>query len=278
MPGSAQAVTTGEMNVRSDGPADAATVLLIHGFAASLHWFDRVTELLVPAYRVLRVDLRGHGRTGGRFGFDPESQSRAIVSVLDALDIRDAVVLGHSFGADVALAVGRRSERVSAVGIIGQAPDFSYSKLPAAGVLLTLPVLGTLVHRITPAAAIRFGMRTAFARGFRARDVFDRPDRPVLDYRAMHPGMFREVLVDRPARLRGEPLDAQLRAIGKPALVIHGSDDQLYDTARTVARYAAAGARVEVVDGAGHSPNIERPNEFARLVGEFRTETGLRAG
>ncbi|WP_405179531.1 alpha/beta hydrolase [Nocardia sp. NBC_01377] len=256
----------GAVHVRVDGRADAPTVLLIHGFAGSLHWFDDLTRLLSAEYRVIRADLRGHGRTGGDTGLDPESQSRALASVLDSLDARGVLAVGHSYGADVALALARRSDRVRAAAIIGQAPDYSYAKLPRGGVIMTLPVLGALLHRLSPPAAVRLGLRTGFAPGFPIDNAFDDPDRPIRDHRAMSPAMYRAVLTDRQTRLAADPLDAQVRALGKPCLVIHGDRDQMYDPARTVARYTAAGAEVEIVPGAGHSPNIERPHDIARIL------------
>ncbi|WP_156371387.1 alpha/beta fold hydrolase [Nocardia arizonensis] len=51
--------------------------------------------------------------------------------------------------------------------------------------------------------------------------------------------------------------------------MIHGDRDQLYDVIRTAAGYRAAGARVEIVAGAGHSPNVERPGQVARILREF---------
>src|SRR4051794_38393617 len=91
----------GSVHVRIDGPADAPPVVMLHGFSGSLHWFDRVVPLLSDDYRLIRIDLAGHGSTGGR-AQDAPVQIRVVGAVLDELDIRDAAVLGHSFGADVA--------------------------------------------------------------------------------------------------------------------------------------------------------------------------------
>ncbi|MGN2641729.1 alpha/beta fold hydrolase [Nocardia takedensis] len=256
----------GPVHVRVDGPDDAPALLFVHGFSGSIHWFDDLTALLVPDFRVLRVDLRGHGRTGGHTGLDPESQSRALVSVLDVLNAREVFALGHSFGADVVLALARRTDRVREVGILGQAPDYSYATLPPGGEIMALPVLGGLLHRLAPTFAVRQGLRTGVAPGFPVDNAFADPMTPVRDHRAMSPAMYGIVLAQRRKRLAADPLDAQVRALGKPCLVIHGDRDRMYDVDRTVARYRAAGATVEIVTGAGHSPNVERPHEVARIL------------
>ena len=51
----------GNIHVREEGRTGARAVVLIHGWSASSHWFDRLTPLLEGNYRVISVDLLGHG-------------------------------------------------------------------------------------------------------------------------------------------------------------------------------------------------------------------------
>ena len=53
----------GDMHVVQDGKPGAPALLLIHGTAASTAWWDPVIPRLAGAYRVIRVDLAGHGRS-----------------------------------------------------------------------------------------------------------------------------------------------------------------------------------------------------------------------
>lgn len=85
----------------------------------------------------------------------------------------------------------------------------------------------------------------------------------------MNPRMYRTVLADRRARLAALPLDVQARDLGLPVLAILGGRDRLYPSAPTAARYRAAGARVVVIDDAGHSVNVQRPTEVADLIRDF---------
>ena len=261
-----------DIHVREDGPSDAKAVLLIHGFASSMHWFDRVALLLADKFHVVRVDLLGHGLSTRDTDLEPRSQARAIAPILDKLGLDGVAVAGHSYGVDVALALAERSERVSEIIVIGQAPDYSYSNLPPIDIALNLPYLPALVHRLTPAAAIGLLTQSGFAPGFRLDTAFDNRDQALHDHLAMNPTMYKTVLPDRRKRLARRPLDEQLRDSGLPTLVIHGRQDQLYDWAKTAARYEAAGARVEVIDGAGHSPNVERPVQVAAVIGAFLSD------
>jgi pimeloyl-ACP methyl ester carboxylesterase len=255
-----------DVHVRQDGPEDAPAVVLVHGFACSMHWFDRVTAELAADHRVVRVDLLGHGCTSAATDLDADAQARVMSGVLARLGTSGATAVGHSFGADVVLAMARRTDRVARVVLIGQAPDYACSRIPSIAFLRLLPALATLTHRLSPPGMARISSRVGFGPG----QLDDGSgDRIALDRAAMNPRMYRMVLADRRARLAALPLDAQVRDLGLPVLAILGGRDRLYPTAPTAARYRAAGARVVVIDGAGHSVNVQRPAEVAELIRDF---------
>lgn len=262
-------VDAGEVHVREDGPSDGPAIMLIHGFASSMHTFDRLAPLLAETCRVVRVDLLGHGCTGGDTGLAPHDQGAMAASVAAALELKEVTAVGHSFGADVALAFAEQSERVARLVLVGQAPDYSYAKLPRLAPVMALPMVGPMLHRLTAPPVVRFAGRFAFAPGFSLANFSDHPHRMFLDHSAMSPGMYRTVLVERAKAMRKRPLDVWAGELGLPTLAIVGRLDQLYDCAQTVARYRRAGARVAVVEGAGHSPIIERPVTTARLIRRF---------
>ncbi|HEY3710379.1 MAG TPA: alpha/beta hydrolase [Amycolatopsis sp.] len=234
---------TAPLHVREDGPPNAPVVLLVHGFCGSVHSYDRLVPLLAEDYRVVRVDLRGHGTTGGHTGLDASSQAAAIANTLKELGHPAVTAVGHSFGADVVLALAERTGLVERVVVIGQAPDYGYATFPPGHGLL--PLAG---------GALRLLASIPLVRRFGA------------DFAATSPAMDRTILVDRRRVLAARPLDVQLRELGLPALVILGARDRLYDCAKTAARYAAVGARVEVVADAGHSVASTRPAEVALLL------------
>ncbi|GAA3539667.1 hypothetical protein GCM10022222_24070 [Amycolatopsis ultiminotia] len=99
-----------QLNVLVDGPADAPVLLLVHGFGGSLRSYDPVAALLTERFRVVRADLRGHGRTGGHTGLDAAAQAEALAAAVGNLTGITAV--GHSFGADVVLELATRTKAV----------------------------------------------------------------------------------------------------------------------------------------------------------------------
>ncbi len=253
----------GSVHVREDGRADGRVLVLLHGFSGSLHWFDLVVPLLADTYRLVRIDLLGHGSTGGA-GADAPVQAQAVAAVLEQLDVHDAVAVGHSFGADVAVELAERNERITGLVIVTQAPDYSDASLPRGNRLMTLPVLGAAMYQ---AAVVLFGGLIAIAGRVRPAQR-QLAQQAAADFRALSPGMFRVVLTERRERMARRPLDAQVLDTHKPALVILGERDHFYG-ARSAPRYRAAGARVEILAESGHSPLVELPERTARLIADF---------
>ncbi len=260
----------GPVHVREDGPAGAPVLVLIHGFSGSLHWYDLVVPLLSDDFRLIRVDLLGHGSTGGPAA-DAPIQAQVVDAVLSQLDTTDATVVGHSFGADVAVELAERSSRVARLVIVAQAPDYSDANLPRGNAVMTVPVLGPVLHR--GAHAFGFGLHALLRAVRRNRAGGELAPQALSDFRALRTAMFRVILIERRDRMAARPLDAQLRAAGKPTLVILGARDHFYG-ARSAARYETAGATVEILAESGHSPLVERPDDTARLIRGF---TGRQA-
>ena len=255
----------GRVHVREDGPADAAALVMLHGFSGSMHWFDRVVPLLADRFRLVRIDLLAHGSTGGP-ALDAPGQARAVDAVLAELGVAGATAVGHSFGADVAVELAERSARIERLVIVTQAPDYSDATLPRGSVLMTVPLLGAAM-----ASTLKLLSATLGALIVRRRAAAPGGELAVQglhDFRALDAAMFRTVLVDRRDRMRARPLDAQVRDTDKPTLVILGERDHFYG-ARSAARYRDAGAEVQVLDDAGHSPLVELPGPTAELIGDF---------
>ena len=70
-----------------------------------------------------------------------------------------------------------------------------------------------------------------------------------------------------------------MRTTAVPLMVIFGAEDQIYDADESLAAYEdVPGVRTAKVKGAGHSPNVERPEVTARLINEFAADAGDERG
>ena len=87
-----------------DWGGDGRPVLLLHGLASTCHIWDLVAPLLAADFRVVALDQRGHGLSAQvEDGFDFATVSRDAAALIAALGWERPVIVGHSWGADVAL-------------------------------------------------------------------------------------------------------------------------------------------------------------------------------
>jgi pimeloyl-ACP methyl ester carboxylesterase len=261
----------GEIHVLEEGGAAAAPIVLLHGFAGSLHWFDRLAPLLARDHRVVRLDALGHGCSEKpASGYTIPEQAAAVDQALTQLGVASAPVVGHSMGAAVAVALAERNPAlVERLTIIDEGPDNGFGDQPLMTTLGFVPVIGELFHRLSFDAAIRDGYGDAFAKDFDLASGFDDPDQVVHDYRNMTYRSYADSWDGEESFLRATRLDERVRRLGIPTLVIFGEQDGFFHADECVAAFRAVPVtRVEVLAGAGHSPNVERPADVARLVGE----------
>lgn len=255
----------GDLQVREDGPTDGDALVLLHGFACSLDWWDRVTPALARAHRVIRFDLLGHGGSEKpKTGYGMESQARQVAAALERLGVRRATVVGHSMGGSVATAlVEERPKLVRSLVILDSPSKDGDAQLPLTARLGFVPVLGQAIKRVVPDAMVRNGLESAFAAGF------DVPDEFVEDFNDMTYTSY-----DDSHRASGDyseerGLADRLAEQSVPLLVIYGAEDDLVDPGSAQGFRHVPGARIVVLDGVGHSPHVEKPVATARLIEDF---------
>jgi abhydrolase domain-containing protein 6 len=235
-------------------------VVLVHGFGG-----DKETWLLMaPRVRgcpMVLLDLPGHGASTvvGRAEASPAAMGRTVVAALDVLGLDRVHLCGNSMGGGIALWVARHQPaRIASLMLVASvAPELAESELTRAlarGENLLIP--GTqdadsFIKLVTekPPRVPRAIKRYVAARRAAAR--------PVLEE------LFRGWAFAPPEA--GLPPD--LEAIEQPTLIIHGARDRIIhpDTARKVARRLPH-ARLEVLEGIGHVPQLEAPGDVARLL------------
>src|SRR5260221_14293379 len=90
-------------HVRVDGPADAPVLLLLHSLGTNLHVWDWQGGLLATPFRIVRADLRGHGKSDVPAGpHSVEKMAEDIVPLLGAMGIETFYLAGLSLGGFIA--------------------------------------------------------------------------------------------------------------------------------------------------------------------------------
>src|SRR4051812_43571302 len=93
-------------------------VVMVHGITGHLAiWHLRTAPALADDFRITTYDLRGHGYSDAPpSGYSPDAMATDLIELLDALEIERPVIVGHSYGADIALYhAARHPERVREV-------------------------------------------------------------------------------------------------------------------------------------------------------------------
>lgn len=242
-----------------DARGSGHPVVLLHGFSLDSRMWDAQSAALPSRYRVIRYDLRGHGKTTAPITV-PFAAHDDLRDLLDDLGVLRATLVGLSMGArvaaDFALAY---PERVS-------------------GLVLAGPGLSGYVLKERPAgmdsviAAIRAGDTRRAAEHFAETPLMAIPWRPDA-HAAMKAIVVGNAhlwgLAGSPERPLDPPAIGRLSEIHIPLLVVVGTADTP-DTHRVADTLATVkGASKAVVSNAGHLVNMAAPERFNELLLEF---------
>ena len=240
----------------SGDPAGRPVVLLAGFKAAASSWRYQVPALERGGYRVLAVDLRGHGGAERpASGVDMARRGRDVRDVLGALDLRDAVLVGGSMGANTIWSYLSQegAERVAAVVSVDQTPKMLNSAdWPHGFYGYTEANRDTYFAERIPDTGqgtplLRRGMR--LVRLLRAMKGAERE---------LTPGEL--ALLNDHAKADWRPTIA---ATDVPVLFVAGADSEFWPSSHAAAS-ATLAPRGEsaVIARDGHAANIEQPRAF----------------
>ncbi len=264
------------LNVVQDGHRDAPPLLLVHGLAGSTAWWDPVVPVLARNFRLIRVDLRGHGKSPSpRRGYDTASHARSVAAALDSLGVSRFCAVGHSTGGCVVTALAeQRPEAVVALTVIDTAP--SPDAVIPQGILSRLALLrvpGRLLWRLQSEATVCNLLRAgAF---FREVDI---PADVVENIHGMTHRAFSGTARGSLEYLRLRSIPDRLAAHGVPVQVIFGVEDRRCSSSSATEEYRVIpDVRIELLDGVGHTPMLEDPTTTSRLLSTFMADAMDRA-
>ncbi len=242
---------------RGRGP----TVVLVHGGFGDHRMWNAQWEPLSRDFRVVRYDHRGFGRSSTPA--KPYSAVADLLRLLDHLGARTAHLVGNSMGGTVAIDFTLvHPGRVSRLVVV--ASGASGFPIPPEAVAETNKVFETARKQGTKAAAelwLENPMVAVASQDPASRDLLRSM---VLDNQAI---FLMEHWPDEPLEPAASTRLAEIKA---PTLFILGERDiPLVDTIGKATAKAVSGARMEVIAGADHLPQMEKPAEVNRLLREF---------
>ena len=265
-PGSFLDVAGLRLHVRDSGPREAPAVILLHGFAASLHTWEGWAQVLAAGHRVIRIDLPGFGLTGR----DPTGEYTdarnvtVLVALMDALGLQRASVVGNSMGGRIAwIFAALRPERVDRLVLVS--PDGFASPGRAYGVAPKVPLMLRVLPFVLPDALLRRMLAAAYG------DPAALTDETVARYRDMllAPGVRRAILARTGQSVLTDPVPL-LRRIQAPTLLVWGEKDAMIPVTNAADyQRAIPGSTLVAFPELGHVPQEEAPSRSLEPVMAF---------
>lgn len=257
--------------------------LFAHGFAATSRVWTKQFRVLPPAgIRAVAFDQRGHGQSTSPVLAPPAGPSidqlaDDIRLVVEDLDLRDALAVGHALGGMALVAFAARYPEVAAARLRGLVLVSTGARMEAARI--------PLLARLTVPFAAGFVRSGAWARSdwsrAAARLLFGGDPSPsqVELVRVLLASADEETVLEDVRALTSLDVRAQLRRVDLPTLVVNGTSDLLVTPgdARRLAR-GIPGARLELVPGAGHMVMLEQAERLGALLCGFARAHGIAVG
>jgi 3-oxoadipate enol-lactonase len=234
------------------GPQDAPALVLSNSLGSSLAMWDAQAAPLAERFRLIRYDLRGHGASPVPPGpYSLDDLGGDVIALLDHLGIERASLAGISLGGMIGMWLGIHApERIERLVLCCTSAQLGPPEMWSDRAALVREQ-GT--GAVAPAVAARWVTDALAAR------------RPELE--AMIAATPPEGYAATCAAVEHMDLLPRLGEIRAPTLVISAEQDQ--STPPEHGRRIAAGipgARFEVLDGAAHLANLERPDEITALI------------
>ena len=246
------------VHLRDEGRRDdPEPILLLHGTSASLHTWEGWVNELVPQRRVISLDLPGFGLTGpfANGDYHVEQYTAFLLALLDHLQVRRVVLVGNSFGGQLAwrfaLAHPERSARLVLVDAAGYPRNAE--SVPIGFRLAGIPALAPLMSRLLPRSMIESSVRNVYGDP-------DKVDEELVEryYQLTLREGNRQALRQRFAQAPSGELHERIGELQLPTLIIWGARDRLIppDNAERFAADIAGSQRV-LFDDLGHVPQEE---------------------
>jgi 3-oxoadipate enol-lactonase len=239
-------------------------ILLLHGYPFNRSMWREQVSFLGADYRVIIPDLRGHGETSAT----PEAvtiakMARDVAALLDELEIKRVVLGGLSMGGYVALAFYRRFglRRVRALVLAdtrsqADTPEARHNREEQAEKILKhgmSSIVDDFLRKVLTPATLS-----------QKPEIVERVRKMVVTTKREGAAAALSAMAVRPDQTDFLP------EITVPTLIIVGSEDQLTPPVDAeMMRSKIPGSRLEIIEGASHLSNLERPAKFSSALKTF---------
>jgi 3-oxoadipate enol-lactonase len=252
----------GNIEIGYDDVGAGTPVVFVHGFPHNRSLWSPQVHALVDRARCIAPDLRGFGETTADGPYTVDQYADDVVCLLDALRIERAVVVGLSMGGYVAFALWRKHRpRVRALVLA----DTRAGADTEDGRRRRHDLIALAREKGSTAVA------DAMISGMIGKSTREKcPEMIETVYRMLVSAPIDGIVGALEAMLERPDATPSLASIDVPTLVVVGDEDVLTPVKESQIMYQGIrGSRLEVLMGAGHVSNLERPAAFNHVVSEF---------
>ena len=257
---------------------DGPPLILIHGLGGCWeNWLENIPHL-ARGHRIIALDLPGFGDSpvpGWQISI--QSYGALVNALCGALDLGPVPLVGNSMGGFIAAEVTVSEPTTVQKLVLVSAAGVSHARMAKA----PAETVGRMARAAAP-LALRYqqrALRRPRLRNRMVRQLFRYPSRlpRELIWEIVQGGMHSPGLVAAISGLAGYDILDRLEDVETPTLIVWGND--LVVPVSDALEYARLirGSQLEIIDGCGHLPMVERPVRFNRLLDRFLAETPERS-
>jgi pimeloyl-ACP methyl ester carboxylesterase len=257
-------------HIRDRGPKDAPVLILVHGSNASLFTWEPWVARLDNAFRVVTLDLPGHGLTGAvpNRNYSQEGMVKFTLEVADKLGIRKFAIAGNSMGGGVVARLAEEHpDRVSALILVdaGGMPTPEGSSVPFVFKYGRTPGIRWILLHVTPRSLVTDGLNNAIVHKEIINDaIIDQ----YWDFARMTG--TREATSERFALPWDTSVHDHAGDIKVPTLILWGENDGLIPVLGAHEFHdAIPGSKLIIYPNTGHIPQEEVADRSAADVRAF---------
>jgi pimeloyl-ACP methyl ester carboxylesterase len=276
----------GSLRVHHTHGGRGSPVLFIHGLGSSgyMEWRFNL-EATADRHRVFAPDLPGFGRSEkprARYGIP--YFTRFVERYMEERGLRSAAVVGASLGGRIALELALESPRLVRKLVLVNALGLGRPNVHVSYGLVTIPRVGEALMNVArgalrwaPSQTIR---RVAARYAGSSSDLTRTMDDAYLDnlrelyaaegYHNAYLATVRSLVTPKAVFGGQHDMTMRLNELKVPVQLIWGADDPLFPVAHAARAHSLIErSRLTVIEGAGHTPQAERPEEFNRVLHAF---------
>ena len=238
------------------GPVGARTIVFAHasGWTRAM-WLPQM-QALAADYRVIALDLPGHGALAGEW-FSLDAAVERIREVIQCESNGPVLLVGLSLGGFLAMNVAHRYPNLlEGIALAGCSVSFT-------GRIGVLTRLSVLVFNLVRCRPLLGHMRRRQQIDVRRR--YPAPLAETLIRAGFYPRSWGRAL-GQAARVNYHGI---LRDFPRPVLILNGEHDNYNRAAEMAHAAAAANARIHIIQGAGHISNLDAPQQFTAALRDF---------